>query len=192
MESRKLASLVLSLTVSLGAGEASAALFGVIDLGGNTYEVTLNGEVGDATTILATADLQSIEIFGSTLVSHDPTSSIFLGDLIGPTSFIVSPSLFTAGGSDVLTGKVFNSASVLPLGQFTLSGVPTDIRLTASGLFDAGPASGEPLIHISQTGGESLLAPEPGSALLLGLGLCAFAGRRRRPRRASCASEPGG
>lgn len=181
--SRALLGLMAGLVIELSAFSASGAFFGVIDLGGNTYEVTLNGEAGDAATTLVDVTVNEIEIFGATLISQDPSSSIFFGKVLGANNLIVAPTLLQVTGVDAFTAGAFDSSSALPLGQFTLSGVPTDIRLGGTGLFAANPEFADPPIHISQSGGESLLAPEPGSAVLLALGLAAFLSRQRKRSR---------
>lgn len=185
MVPRILMGLVAGLAIALSASSASAAFFAVQDLGGNQFQVQLRGEAGDVATTVGDADIQDIIITGgATLVSHDQTTSIFQGKSLGPTNTIQNPTTFRVGGTDFGASTALNSASVLSLGNFTLSGAPATIELGGVGLYTSNPGFFQPAIVLSNAASGTILfqgtVPEPASLLLIGLGLSALAFARRK------------
>ncbi len=182
MARRVFMSLLAAVAVMLSAGSASAAFFAATDMGGDVFQITLNGESGDPSGGLADFDIHSLVIVGATVVSVDITVSAFFKPNSVANFNILDPNTVILSGTDFTRTIPFDPAATIVVGNLQLSGAPTEILLGDFGLYTAHLGDGGFVVSvpISQTSGDVLFTPEPATLLLLGLGLAGFAFVRHR------------
>lgn len=184
MVPRAFASLAVGVAVMASAPSASAAFFKATDLGGNVFQISLEGQPGDPSGFLAYVDLNGVQAT-SQILSFDLSVSAFFGKaVLGANGAFVDPMTVNLGGLDIFEPSIpFGPTASVPLGNLHLEGPSIAIQLGGSGLYDAGVHVAEPNttvpVPIWQSAGSPLNFDEPATFALLALGIGAFALARR-------------
>ena len=163
------AALVLGLLLS---GPASATFIDSSIALGSRYPDTSAIPVDFGSAIVGPG-VEFPMIFGTVWTSDISATTIQLdqnatGNLLGPADFNGFVYVFT-GASAIASVTVDSSSTLVPT---SVSATSNSIFINYAGLGRVGPSS--TLLNVA-------FVPEPTTAALLGLGLCALASRRPRP-----------